>query len=89
MTLTFDDDECYCLLLAMNCYLEDYVPATSGELNHMRSCEGVELRLMEWYDAKRRKHGHSELYAKRREHLKALHKLLLLVQGDDRGHSVR
>jgi hypothetical protein len=66
MPLTFDDDECYCLLLAMNAYLEDYTPATHGELAHMENCQAVEYRLMELYDAGRREHGHRELYTEKR-----------------------
>lgn len=64
MALSFDDDECYCLLLALNSFCEEYVMtvATAGEANHLKKTEAVRDRMREWYDARRIENGHRPLY---------------------------
>lgn len=59
--MTFDDDECYRLLLATSYYIEDYEPATYGEADNLEKMRAVSARLREWYNVQRRAHGHSEL----------------------------
>ena len=66
MPLTFDDDECYRLLLAMELYSARLVGTEDSLLGswpgHMKKCEAVYLRLRKWHNAHRAEDGHPPCY---------------------------
>ncbi len=60
--MTFDDGECYCLMLAVELFCDEYRPATAGEDAHLRNTEAVQQRLHDWYDDRRIAAGVTPVY---------------------------
>ena len=67
MPLTFDDDECYRLMLAATAYVDEYAPATAGEQGNLERMEAVLRRLYLHYNAQRVAIGNPPVWRRRVE----------------------
>ena len=55
--MTFDDNECYCLLLAADLFCDEYAPATAGESAVLDKATRVRDRLRGWHNDLRKQSG--------------------------------
>ena len=64
MPLTFDDDECYRLLLAIERYTDVVTgqPAAAAGAYHLGKCIDVYVKLKSWHNAHRAEDGHPPCY---------------------------
>jgi hypothetical protein len=60
--MTFDKDECYDLLLAMDLFCEEYCPATAGESQHLDHAIKTRDRLRAWHNEARAELGNPPCY---------------------------